>query len=123
MRKVTLALVIVLIAVTACSISSRSSSRKERLKLCLYIPKIVITPDNSITKIQGEIENKCNEDIRRIKIIANGSEYPGGPVIGYDEEYIEDLAKGDKKNFEAQISDPNRGIKAARIEIDEIYLP
>ena len=123
MRKIILPLVIVLIVLTACGISGSSSNRKERLRQCLQIPKIVVIPDHTITEVHGWIENKCTEDIEAIKIIVTGSEYPGGPIIGSDEEYIEDLPVGDKKYFEALISDPNREIKAARVEIDEVYLP
>ena len=123
MRRIALALVVILIATVACSSSGSLSSRKERLRQCLHIPRIVLKPDHTITEVQGWIENKCTEDIKVIKIVVNGSEYPGGPILGSDEEYIEDLSVGDKKYFEALISDPNREIKAARVEIDEVYLP
>ena len=82
MRKITLVLVVVLIASVAGSDSSSSSSRTERLRQCLHIPKIIIVPDHTITEVQGWIENKCTEDIKAIKIVVAGSEYPGGPIIG-----------------------------------------
>lgn len=112
---------VILISTVACSNSGSSSNCTEHLRQCLHIPKIVIVPDHTITEVQGWIENKSTEEIKAIMIVVNGSEYyPGGPIIGSDEEYIQDLAVGDKKYFEALISDPNREIKAARVEIDEV---
>jgi len=121
MRKLTLPILIIFIASIACSSIGSSSSSKERLKQCLYIPRIVITPDNGITRVKSEIENRCNEDIKSIKLTVNGSEYPGGPVVASIEASIDDLPNGEKKTFEVSFPDPNREIRAARIEIDEIH--
>ena len=128
MKKIIFALAVILIAMLACSSSGgtssdNSSSEEERLKQCLDITKIVIVPDHTITEVQGWVENNCGVNIYAIKVVATGSEYPGGPAIGSDEEYIEDLAPNDTKYFEALISDPNQEIKAARVVIDEVFQP
>ena len=124
MKRIALAMAVILLAILACSSGSttgNSASDNERYKLCLDIKEIIIKPDHTITEVQGWVENNCGVNFRAIKVVATGSKYPGGPAIGSDEEYIEDLAPNAKKYFEALISDPNQEIKAARVVVDEVF--
>jgi hypothetical protein len=73
-------------------------------------------------EVKGILTNKCGQSIRYVKLVAVGYTSNGGTLLDSDIEYVEDLAVGDEKHFEALLNpDLDTKIKYCTIEIEEGY--
>lgn len=112
--------VLVLVAVCAFLLLRPNPDGDKKVKACAEVTLTSCDLERYNSSVFGTVKNTCDTKLNAIKIVA-GAYTADGTLLYEDEEYVQDLAPGQQKTFEALLGDPAYQGTNCKARVDSGY--